>query len=54
MEIQTSRSAALDPARSVLDNGAALLCKPTHTTPAVAISLTLRAGSIVDPPGCRA
>jgi predicted Zn-dependent peptidase len=42
--------AALNPARTVLDNGAVLLCKPTHTTPAVAISLTLRAGSIADPP----
>jgi len=49
--LQTSRRAALNPARSVLDNGAVLLCKPTHTTPAVAISLTFRAGSIADPPG---
>ena len=45
------RRAALTPARTVLDNGAVLLCKPTHTTPAVAIALTLRAGSIADPPG---
>jgi zinc protease len=49
--LQTSRRAALNPARSVLDNGAVLLCKPTHTTAAVAISLTFRAGSIADPPG---
>jgi zinc protease len=41
---------SLNPTRTVLDNGAVLLCKPTHTTPAVAISLTLRAGSIADPP----
>ena len=40
----------LNPIRTALDNGAVLLCKPTHTTPAVAISLTLRAGSIADPP----
>ena len=47
----TSRRAALNPVRTVLENGAVLLCKPTHTTPAVAISLSLRAGSIADPPG---
>ena len=47
----TSRRAALNPERTVLDNGAVLLCKPTHTTPAVAISLSLRAGSIADPVG---
>src|SRR5204863_5540540 len=33
-----------------LDNGATLLVKQTTTTPAVAISLSMRAGSIVDPP----
>jgi zinc protease len=44
-----SRRAALNPARAVLENGAVVLCKPTHTTPAVAISLSLRAGSIADP-----
>jgi zinc protease len=50
--LQTSRApSALDPARTLLDNGAALLTKPTHTTPAVAISLSLRAGSIADPSG---
>jgi zinc protease len=48
--LQTSRGAALNPARTVLDNGAVLLCKPAHTTPAVAIGLTIRAGSIADPP----
>src|SRR3954468_223035 len=47
----TSRRAALNPVRTVLENGAVVLCKPTHTTPAVAISLSLRAGSIADPPG---
>ncbi|HEX3646588.1 MAG TPA: pitrilysin family protein [Vicinamibacterales bacterium] len=41
----------LAPARSVLDNGTTLLVKQTTTTPAVAISLSMRAGSIVDPPG---
>jgi zinc protease len=40
---------SLSPARTVLANGAVLLTKPTHTTPAVAISLSLRAGSIADP-----
>src|SRR6266852_2757169 len=41
----------LNPARTTLDNGATLLVKQTTTTPAVAISLNLRAGSIADPPG---
>jgi zinc protease len=49
--LQTSARSALNPARTVLDNGAVLLTKPTHTTPAVAISLSLRAGSIGDPAG---
>jgi zinc protease len=47
----TSRRAALNPARTVLDNGAVLIAKQARTTPAVAISLSLRAGSIADPPG---
>ena len=42
---------SLFPVRTLLDNGAVLLTKPTHTTPAVAISLSLRAGSIADPAG---
>src|SRR5476649_1820168 len=48
-KLQTSR--ALDPSRTVLDNGAVLLTKPTHTTPAVAINLAIRAGSLADPAG---
>ena len=47
----TSSRRALDPVRTVLGNGTVLLCKATHTTPAVAVTLTLRAGSIADPPG---
>jgi zinc protease len=39
----------LAPARSVLGNGATLLVKQTTMTPAVAISVSLRAGSIADP-----
>jgi zinc protease len=35
----------------VLDNGAVLLTKSTHTTPAVTISLAIRAGSVADPQG---
>ncbi len=50
LQTSTARN-ALNPARTVLDNGAVLLTKPTHTTPAVAISLSLRAGSIADPAG---
>jgi zinc protease len=39
----------LAPTRRVLDNGLVLLAKATHTTPAVTISLAVRAGSICDP-----
>src|SRR4051812_15782654 len=50
--VQTPRSrAGLAPARTVFDNGVVLLTKPTHTTPAVTISLAVRAGSIADPEG---
>src|SRR3954451_16160900 len=41
----------LNPTRTTFDNGAILLVKQATTTPSVAISLTLRAGSIADPPG---
>src|SRR5471032_3372444 len=37
--------------RTHLDNGATLLAKQTKTTPAVAITLSMRAGSIADPAG---
>jgi zinc protease len=40
----------LAPVRAVLDNGAVVLAKHTTTTPAVTINLTVRGGSIVDPP----
>ena len=42
----------LAPTRESLSNGAVILAKETHTTPAVAFSATFRAGSICDPPGC--
>ena len=41
----------LEPFRSQLDNGVVLLAKKTTTTPAVAINLAMRAGSICDPEG---
>ena len=41
----------LAPARTTLDNGAVVIAKRTTTTPAVAINLALRAGSVCDPPG---
>src|SRR5437588_5561025 len=47
--LQTSRG--LTPTRTVLDNGAVVLTKPTHTTPSVAINLTMKAGSACDPAG---
>ena len=42
---------SLDPVRSQLENGLVVLAKQTATTPAVAISLAMRAGSSGDPPG---
>jgi zinc protease len=45
----TSRS-SLAPSRAVLDNGAVVVAKETRKTPAVTISLAMRAGSICDPP----
>jgi zinc protease len=41
----------LNPVRTSLDNGVTLLVKQATTTPAVAISLSMRAGSIADPEG---
>ena len=41
---------ALAPIRAVLENGVVVLAKATHTTPAVAINLAMRAGSTCDPP----
>lgn len=52
--LQTSylnRRAGLSPVRTVLPNGAVFIAKETTTTPAVAISLAVRAGSVCDPPG---
>ena len=42
---------SLDPVRTTLGNGVTLLVKQAATTPAVAISLSIRAGSIADPAG---
>ena len=42
---------SLSPVRTALDNGAILLVKQATTTPAVSISLAVRAGSIADPAG---
>ena len=41
----------LRPVRTILGNGATLLVKETRTTPAVAINLSVRAGSVADPAG---
>lgn len=40
----------LTPSRSTLSNGVVVIGKETHTTPAVTISATFRAGSMYDPP----
>lgn len=42
----------LAPTREKLSTGAVVLAKETNTTPAVAISVTFRAGSAHDPSGC--
>jgi zinc protease len=44
-------SPGLRPARSVLDNGATVLAVEARSTPAVAINVSVRAGSICDPAG---
>ena len=53
--LQTSNSRletsgrGLNPSRAVLDNGAVVIAKEADATPAVAINLAMRAGSICDP-----
>src|SRR5438874_4388635 len=52
MRLETSNlrlDRGLAPTRVELENGAVFLGKETHTTPAVTISLAMRAGSICDP-----
>jgi zinc protease len=50
INVQTPRR-GLEPARLALDNGAVVLTKHTSMTPAVAIHLSMRAGSSGDPGG---
>ena len=45
----TSGLVGLNPTTTILPNGVRLLAKQTGTTPAVTISLTVRAGSVHDP-----
>ena len=42
-------SVGLSPTRSTLDNGVVVLARETRKTPAVAINLAVRAGSVCDP-----
>jgi zinc protease len=49
MTVGPGSRAGLAPARITLDNGIVCLSKQTRTTPAVAINLAVRAGSICDP-----
>ena len=49
MTVARPRGTGLSPSRIVLDNGAVFLAKETTTTPAVSISLAVRAGSASDP-----
>ncbi len=41
----------LSPVRRRLENGATVIAKPSHVTPAVAISVSMPAGSVADPAG---
>jgi zinc protease len=41
----------LSPVRHRLGNGATVIAKPSPVTPAVALSVSVRAGSVADPPG---
>ena len=50
-EAGLSASAGLAPTRTTLDNGVVVLAKRTRRTPAVAINLAMRAGSVCDPVG---
>src|SRR5215203_5536624 len=47
----SSIQAGLAPRRVALANGAVVIAKETHKTPAVALHVAVRAGSIIDPPG---
>jgi zinc protease len=47
----TSIQAGLAPRRVALANGAVVIAKETHKTPAVALHVAVRAGSIIDPTG---
>lgn len=49
MTIEARRG--LSPVRHRLDNGATVIAKPSHVTPAVAVSVSVRAGSVADPSG---
>lgn len=51
MPLVPAAGSGLAPVRSTLDNGVVVLAKETRKTPAVAINLAVRAGSICDPPG---
>lgn len=44
-------AAGLTPVRAELDNGTAVIVQQTSMTPAVTISASFRAGSLLDPPG---
>lgn len=44
------KASGLAPARTTLSNGAVVIAKQTRKTPAVSISLALKAGSVCDPP----
>jgi zinc protease len=48
---ETTRPQGLNPVRASLGNGVVIMARETRKTPAVAINLTVRAGSVADPAG---
>ena len=51
LKLETSPP-GLDPIRTTLDNGVVVIAKQTRKTPAVTLSLAMRAGSDLRPAGC--
>ncbi len=47
----TDAQRGLVPARHRLENGATVIAKPSHVTPAVTVSVSVLAGTAADPPG---
>src|SRR6187549_3231436 len=49
-EVVSPVTRGLAPTRRVLDNGATIIAKESRATPAVTVHVSLRAGTVYDPP----